>query len=207
MIGLWVTGAAAVWLVTATLAQHRTRFVAKAAASAGFVLVVALDPLDDTTRAALIALGLALGAVGDLALMGRGEGWFLAGLGAFLAGHVAYAVAFGYDQGAAPARVAGASVAVVLAVVVGRWLRPRLHGPFRVAVPVYIVVICVMVALAIGASSSHPAAAVGAALFAASDLFVARERFVEPARWNPAVGLPLYYAGQVLIAVSAVAWS
>jgi uncharacterized membrane protein YhhN len=207
LIGLWVTMTAVVWLVAATVVRHRTRFVAKAAASAGFLLVVTLEPLDDTARATFIVVGLVLGAVGDLALMGRGDGPFLAGLGAFLAGHIAYVVAFGFEQGAAPARVTGALVAVALAVGVGRWLHPRLHGPFRVAVPVYVVVICVMVALATGASSSHPAAAVGAALFAASDLFVARERFVEPARWNPAVGLPLYYAGQLLIAVSAVAWS
>lgn len=207
MIGLWVTAGAVALLVVATVAHHRTRYLAKPAASAGFLLVVALEPVDDTARATFIVVGLVLGAVGDIALMGRGDGPFLAGLGAFLAGHIAYVIAFWFDQGGPPARLTGAVVALALAVGVGGWLRARLHGPFRIAVPVYIVVICAMVALAIGASPSHPTAAVGAALFAASDLFVARERFVEPARWNPAVGLPLYYAGQLLIAVSAVTWS
>lgn len=202
-----MSAGAVLWLVAATVGHHRTRNLAKLIASAGFVLVVALEPVDDTTRATFIGTGLLLGAVGDIALMGRGDRSFLAGIGAFLAGHVAYVVAFSSDQGGSPARVSGVLVAVVLAVGVAGWLRPHLYGPFRIAVPVYIVVICAMVALAIGASPSHPAAAVGAVLFAASDLFVARERFVVPARWNPAMGLPLYYAGQLLIAVSAVAWS
>ena len=35
-----------------------------------------------------------------------------------------------------------------------------------------------------------------------ADLFVARERFVSPAFGNRAIGLPLYYAAQILFAVS-----
>jgi uncharacterized membrane protein YhhN len=47
--------------------------------------------------------------------------------------------------------------------------------------------------------------AVGAALFFASDLAVARNRFVAKAFVNRAWGLPAYYAGQLLIAWSIVA--
>ncbi len=39
-------------------------------------------------------------------------------------------------------------------------------------------------------------------LFYLSDLFVARERFVTSAFVNRLVGLPLYYGGQVLLALS-----
>ena len=42
---------------------------------------------------------------------------------------------------------------------------------------------------------------VAALLFYASDLCVARERFVEHAPVNRYVGLPLYYAGQLLFAL------
>jgi uncharacterized membrane protein YhhN len=45
-------------------------------------------------------------------------------------------------------------------------------------------------------------AKIGAVLFAASDLTVARERFVHRSAWNRVVGLPMYYAGQLLIAWS-----
>jgi uncharacterized membrane protein YhhN len=44
--------------------------------------------------------------------------------------------------------------------------------------------------------------AAGAALFAASDVFVARNRFVGAGFTNQLVGLPLYYAGQFVIAFS-----
>jgi uncharacterized membrane protein YhhN len=45
-------------------------------------------------------------------------------------------------------------------------------------------------------------AAVGALLFYLSDLAVARHRFVHPAFVNRAIGLPLYYVGQLLIALT-----
>ena len=45
-----------------------------------------------------------------------------------------------------------------------------------------------------GASLRH-----GALLFYLSDLCVARERFVVKSKWNGIVGLPLYYAGQLML--------
>jgi hypothetical protein len=42
----------------------------------------------------------------------------------------------------------------------------------------------------------------GALLFAASDLAVARDQFVRPGLANRMVGLPLYYAAQVLLALA-----
>jgi uncharacterized membrane protein YhhN len=45
----------------------------------------------------------------------------------------------------------------------------------------------------------------GAILFYVSDLFVARQRFVVNAHHNRQIGLPLYHAGQFLLAFSA-AW-
>lgn len=41
-----------------------------------------------------------------------------------------------------------------------------------------------------------------AALFYASDLCVARQKFVSPSPWNPLIGLPLYYAAQLCLAAS-----
>jgi uncharacterized membrane protein YhhN len=43
---------------------------------------------------------------------------------------------------------------------------------------------------------------VGASLFYLSDLFVARNRFVKKEYVNRLVGLPLYYTGQYLLALS-----
>jgi uncharacterized membrane protein YhhN len=61
----------------------------------------------------------------------------------------------------------------------------------------------VVAAFASRAASALPLiGVVGAVLFAASDLFVARERFVKSTAINTSVGLPLYYAAQLLIASS-----
>ena len=44
--------------------------------------------------------------------------------------------------------------------------------------------------------------AVGAIVFAISDIFVARERFVRKGFVNAAVGLPAYFGSQMLLAYS-----
>jgi uncharacterized membrane protein YhhN len=67
----------------------------------------------------------------------------------------------------------------------------------------YIAVITVMVwgALSVVIGGWAPArVAAGAVLFYLSDLAVARERFVAHSFTNRAVGLPLYYVGQLLLA-------
>jgi uncharacterized membrane protein YhhN len=68
----------------------------------------------------------------------------------------------------------------------------------------YIVVITVMLAVAVSVTpSGAPWPVLPAAVaFYASDLAVARDRFVTPGFINRAFGLPLYYAAQLLFAVS-----
>jgi uncharacterized membrane protein YhhN len=68
----------------------------------------------------------------------------------------------------------------------------------------YLVVIGVMTTLAFGvtAAGGPLAVAIGALAFTASDVSVARDRFVKHEFVNRAWGLPLYYAAQMLIAVT-----
>jgi uncharacterized membrane protein YhhN len=73
----------------------------------------------------------------------------------------------------------------------------------------YMVVITVMVCGAssvLGASdfslSGRLMAFLGAVAFYFSDVFVARDRFMKKEFVNRLVGLPMYYAGQFLIALS-----
>lgn len=204
MIGTLVTVLATGWLVGATRSGHPSRFVAKPIASLGFLLVAVIEPIQPGTPTTLVIIGLVLGAIGDVALMGRSDLAFLAGLVSFLLGHVAYAVAFALDVTAAWLLI-GSLVALTLAVSVSRWLRPHLEPPFTIAVPVYVLVISTMVAGGVGSAVAHPPAAIGAVLFAASDVAVARDRFVMSAVVNSTVGLPLYYASQLAIAWSVVA--
>jgi uncharacterized membrane protein YhhN len=73
----------------------------------------------------------------------------------------------------------------------------------RVPVLVYVLTIVTMVVGALAPNSvDHPALTTGAVLFFASDLAVARDKFVEPGFTNRVWGLPCYYAGQLLIAWS-----
>jgi uncharacterized membrane protein YhhN len=71
-----------------------------------------------------------------------------------------------------------------------------------VPVRTYMVVIGVMATLACGvAAAGGPwQVAVGALAFTASDVAVARDRFVKTEFLNRAWGLPLYYGAQLLIA-------
>ena len=76
----------------------------------------------------------------------------------------------------------------------------------------YLVAISLMVALGYGAMSAALARGVPAPIsallliaplaFYLSDLAVARDRFVSPGLVNRICGLPLYYAAQILFAVS-----
>jgi uncharacterized membrane protein YhhN len=171
------------------------RAALKAGASAGFLAVAGLSTAGGR-YGGLIAAGLVLSAGGDLLLLARARSAFLAGLGAFLLAHLAYAAAF------APAARVSVAVAAGLALAgagVVRWLWPRLGG-MRGPVVAYAAAITLMLVLALGVAS--PLARAGAALFYLSDLTVARDRFVRPGLANRVVGLPLYYAGQLLLALS-----
>ncbi len=195
--------------LAATLAAERTgrrrlRFVAKPAASVGFVVVALGSGALESGYGALILVGLVLSLIGDVLLMFRDAARFRAGLVAFLVGHVAYIAAFVVTGVAAAGAVTAAIGVAVAAVGVWRWLRPNVEGPMRAPVLAYVAVISVMVALAIGTQGADRTVliVVGAALFYVSDLFVARDRFVTPGFANRLAGLPFYYTGQVLLALS-----
>ena len=85
------------------------------------------------------------------------------------------------------------------------WLTPHLPGDFLLPVRAYTFVISLMVMTAIAARGAGATALIpaGAILFYLSDLSVAAGQFLEPAFPNYVWGLPLYYGGQLLLALSA----
>lgn len=197
------------------VAEYRSsaalRWVSKPAASLAFVALgfALVDPRGSWLPVVVVA-ALVLGALGDILLIPEHATSFLAGLGAFLFSHVAYAIAFGWHAQTWSARawlVSGVAMLVmaVLAGTVGRYLAAHAPPEMRAPVWAYIAVISVMVALAAGAwtAGRTPALAfLAAALFYASDISVALDRFVQPRFSHRAWGLPLYYAAQL-----AFAWS
>ncbi|MCR9161146.1 MAG: lysoplasmalogenase [Nannocystaceae bacterium] len=173
----------------------------KPLASAGFLGWALHNGALGSPYGTAIFAGLVLSWFGDVFLMSKRPSWFLAGLVAFLAAHVAYIVAFvGLDP--TWSRVAVASVGLtVVAWRVRRWLRPTLPEGMKRPVDGYILVITAMVATAYGAWSAGASAVMllGAVAFYLSDLSVARERFVASGFINRAWGLPMYYVAQLLL--------
>ena len=184
----------------------RLRWISKPTASAGFVVAAIGFGGLDSLYGRIIFAGLVLGAIGDVCLLGRGRGAFLAGLVAFLLGHVAYVIAFfGLGVSAPHAFIAAVAMAAVMAFV-GNWVFPHAPG-MRGPIGIYMLVIGVMCAAAIGAKGAGAPWMVptGAVMFTASDIAVVRDRFVKPGFVNRLWGLPVYYAAQLILAWSIAA--
>ena len=164
---------------------------------------------DDGARRHWLRAGLWLSLVGDVALLWPERG-FLPGLVAFLLAHLAYIVAFtrGLRLGARP----GPFVAYALVAGGLLWLLwPGVPGALRPPVLAYVAALACMAAQAAGtwlAARGGPAetwalrAALGGALFMASDATLAFNRFSSPV---PAAGfwiLATYWLAQAAIAGS-----
>lgn len=195
-------GAAAwFWVAWAGRAPHVLASVTKTASTAG----LALAGLAAGAPGWVVA-GLALGAAGDFALSRPGTRWFLAGMGAFAAGHLAYVAGFagGGTVLPGPGGLAALGAIALLVVSTEVWLAPHTGG-LRWPVRGYALVIGAMAVAAVllppGAGQALMRA--GATLFLASDLVLALRifRLRDPAAQLLAsrVLWPLYWAGQALI--------
>lgn len=198
-----------VLVVVLVLNQHRatpsTDRIVKMAASTGFIAVALSVGATTSAYGRLVLAALALSWLGDLILTFSAVRAFRAGLAAFLAAHLAYTAGF-VTRGIEVTWLVVSGVALIaIAAWVWRWLAPHVDDARRRPVMVYVAVITSMVAAAVGTTAAVPDAriAIGAVLFYVSDLAVARNRFVAPGTVNQAMGRPMYYAGQVLLALSA----
>jgi uncharacterized membrane protein YhhN len=191
------------WVAHAGRGESARASAVKTASTAG----LAVAGLVGGAPAGIVA-GLALGSAGDFALSRPGTGWFLAGMAAFAAGHLGYALAFltGFGALAAPGP-AGWAVLAAVVVLVGStelWLAPH-TGPLRVPVRLYGGVIGAMAAAAVllpdGTGQARMQA--GAALFLLSDLVLAlrlfRLRAVGARLVASRLLWPAYWGGQALI--------
>ena len=197
-----VSAVATALLVATTRRSRRQEWVWKPIAATGFVIAGVAWGAADHRFGAIILAGLIASWFGDVLLLPRGKRWFLAGLVAFLLGHVAYAVAFGLRGVAWPASAIGVAGVGAVTAVVARWLLPHVEAAMKIPVLAYMTVISAMVALAIGTAVRHgnPWLVVGAVAFYASDLAVARDRFVAAGWSNRAWGMPLYIGAQLVLA-------
>jgi uncharacterized membrane protein YhhN len=190
-------------LVAAERAGRRAMVLAaKPIASIGFV-VVALSRFEGgRTYDAWVMLALLLCLAGDVLLLFTRA--FPAGLAAFLLAHAAFTVAFAAALPPPAWPVVWTLPLLAASGAAARFLSPHL-GRLRAAVLAYVAVITVMVwgALSVALTGRGPWwTALGAVLFYSSDLAVAADRFVRRAFVHRTWGLPAYYLGQFLLALT-----
>lgn len=184
--------------------SHR-RTIAKTAAT---LLLAMLAMLEGGPW--LLIAALALSAAGDAFLAYDGERAFMAGLGSFLAAHIAYIALFIVIGGNAIDgwRIVVAGVMTVFAASFLAWLWNKVPGELRIPVAVYAAAI-----LGMGLASltvPNEVVTLGAILFIASDAFLASGKFAlaqnSPKRVPFAYAVwGLYYAAQVLLTLSVLA--
>ena len=187
------------WAVRAE--NTRVEYVAKPLTMA--VLAAAAlampDPVSASARAWFVA-AIVLSLIGDVFLMlPDSDTNFVAGLGSFLLGHVAYIVGIWQTHEVVRSRLLVGAVLVAVGIaVIGRLV---VRGAYRhdkvLAGPValYIGVISVMVASAIG--TGRPVLIAGALLFYASDACIGWSRFIGEFPGHRMAIITTYHLGQI----------
>lgn len=182
----------------------------KTAASVIFVILAYNRGVTATGWGSWLFLALVLSATGDVFLTSRRPAMIQGGILAFMLGHGAYAWAF-HERGISYLAFFASLVFLVKpALLLTAWVEssmakdPKLRG-MTPLVRIYAGAVTGMLALAVATATAQgnwmiPAAA---ALFWVSDITVARDLFVKPGLENRVVGLPMYYAAQLLFALHA----
>jgi uncharacterized membrane protein YhhN len=155
-----------------------------------------------------LLLGLIFCLIGDVCLALPQKKAFMAGLVAFLVGHLLYVFGFSSLTQIHDWMSPWLIIIFCMSALIFLWLRPHLKS-MLIPVLLYILVITVM---ASGAwtvfwksslqISGRTLILAGSLCFYVSDVFVARHKFIKEEYRNRLLGLPLYYAGQFMLAFS-----
>ncbi len=196
---------ACISLVVFQLTDVRLGAIAsKFIASTAFLAVALLSGALRSRYGRVLFAGLVFSWFGDMFLLGTTRQFFLAGLVSFLLAHIAYVVAFLVHGLNTKWSIAAFVPVAAISILVAVWLTPYLPHDMIVPVRAYTLVISLMVIAAFGTKGAGGPLLipVGATLFYFSDLSVAAGQFVDPAFPNYVWGLPFYYIGQTLLALS-----
>jgi uncharacterized membrane protein YhhN len=205
IVWIVVVTVATILMVLSNLLEMSALSVTSKMTASSSLVALALSagaPLSRYGRVVLVALVLSW--IGDLLLAGQSDQFFLFGLASFLLAHVAYIVAFSV-HGINRNWILVAAVPVVLVSIgVSVWLVAYVPTDMLIPVRVYTLVISLMVIAAFGTRGAGAPLLlpIGALLFYFSDLSVATAQFVQTDFPNYVWGLPFYFAGQVLLALS-----
>ena len=177
----------AIYTSTFELGKFPGRWIIKTASIALFAYVVRRYPI--------LALALLFGALGD-ALLDLSSQLFVAGLIAFLCGHIVYTICFTRTGVEKHGRGPLIGLALFSAIYLA-WLWPSL-GAMRLPVIFYVGAITVM---AITSFRVGGWVAIGAILFLLSDSLLAANRFKAPIPLRDYLIWFTYYFGQMAIAL------
>ncbi len=167
----------------------------------------------DAGFAKLIVVGLFFGGVGDILLNLRfvfesiGQKIFLAGIAAFLIGHIIYFAALVTKTSYLPASII---VGAVLTALLLKWMFGRIEAPkaFKIFGVLYIGAIVLMTVTAASilltnAGSGNVMYFIGALAFLISDIVLIFNTFGKNQKFSLRIAnLSFYYVGQLLIAMS-----
>jgi uncharacterized membrane protein YhhN len=207
-LGLAAIGCLA--LIVSNLADANTMAIAsKLLASTAFLATAVVAGAFNSRYGKLLFVGLVLSWLGDTFLLGTTDRMFLFGLASFLLAHVAYVIAFatrGINIKWALATIIPITLVSLAAMI---WLSPWISAEMLIPVRVYSFVISLMVIAAFGARGNGATTLIplGALLFYCSDLSVAVNQFMQPAFPHYVWGLPFYYTGQIMLALSTASAS
>lgn len=182
--------------------------ITKSVLSLLFVITALLQPHPVPAYYHYLFVGLIFCLIGDVCLALPHQKAFTEGLFAFLVGHIFYIFSFLSLTQIFHWISTGPLIIFGMSAFIFFWLRPHL-GSMLIPVLLYILVISVMASGAWAVFSKSSFQISGRALILAgslsfyfSDLFVARNKFIKDKYRNQLLGLPLYYAGQFLLAFS-----
>jgi uncharacterized membrane protein YhhN len=162
----------------------------------------ALTPAHDAgTRRGWFLAALACSLVGDVFLMLRTDR-FVAGLAAFLVGHLCYVAGFWTHGPRGVALAVAGVVVVVLVAPLGRRILGALGQSRELMVPVALYMVVISVMLATAWATGNVLAGVGATLFVASDDMIAWNRFVRPFAAADLGIMVTYHLGQAGLVLS-----
>lgn len=188
--------------------KQKSLLLTKTALSLLFVIAAMVQPHAISFYYHCLLAGLIFCLSGDIFLALRQKIMFLFGLIFFLIGHIFYIFGFFSVAQSSQWTWLGFLTVLVISVWIYFWLRPHL-GSMIVPVVFYIIIITIMFSGAwsiLGDSNlAQPGRImifIGACSFYFSDIVVARDRFLRKEFFNRLIGIPLYYAGQFLLAFS-----
>lgn len=187
---------------------HRTQYFLKPLAALGFCLMAMLAGALSSLYGQIILGGLIACGVGDVLLLNRrSHKVFTIGMAAFALGHIFYIFAVFFLPLGNTMSVYPMIVITVLCIqipyLIFKSMKPHLASDMKWPVVIYTIIISVMLFFSLAKiMSPFWSVSLAALMFAISDVFVARDRFIRPDPKNAIMITPLYFGAQALFALS-----